>query len=136
MALAQPTGLQVQTLEPLIAVEQAVERTVAAGPLVTLNQYVDDGAATLDAGGKIVGVTQVVDDTAVIRPAETLVDVWQLVDDSAVRRPAQTLATLDQTIITESERPAQTLVSISQTLVRHAPTQPVIRLRQIKLVAA
>lgn len=92
MALAQPTGLQVQTLEPLITVEQAVERDVAAGTLI--------------------GVTQVVAEFAIIRPAQTLV-------------------TLDQTVRTDSARARQTLITLNQTTERHAPASRLVRVRQV-----
>ncbi|WP_299231731.1 hypothetical protein [uncultured Halomonas sp.] len=129
MALSKPTNLQVQTLEPLVGVAQSVERYVAAGPLVPVHQYIDDTASLAPAVR--IGITQLVDDSAVIRPAGTLVGVTQLVDDSATLRPAATLATLEQEVVTYSDQPASTLVAINQAVERHASAQALVSLRQV-----
>src|SRR5690554_3665215 len=110
MALAQPTNLQVQTLEPLVEFEQKVEPVVAAQTLVTFNQVIDDSAS--------------------LAPREALITFSQMVDDSASIIPAQTLIVFEQAFTTYTEHPADTLIEFKQKVERVAPQRPLITFQQ------
>ncbi|SDO73048.1 hypothetical protein SAMN04487957_110150 [Halomonas shengliensis] len=130
MALAQPTGLQVQTLqEPLITFEQQVEEVIPARTLITFNQVVDD-SATLVPARELIGFTQVVDDSAEIIPARELITFQQVVDDDAELIPARTLITFEQRVRELTVIPARTLITFRQQVEEVIPARTLIRFRQ------
>ncbi|MGM0927518.1 MAG: hypothetical protein ACQEXC_14020 [Pseudomonadota bacterium] len=130
MALAQPTGLNVQTLqEPLITFEQQVEDLIPARTLITFNQVVDD-SATLVPARELIRFTQVVDDSAEILPARELIAFQQVVDDDAELIPARTLITFEQRVRELTVIPARTLITFRQQVEEVIPARTLIRFRQ------
>ncbi|APC45943.1 hypothetical protein QHH_31 [Halomonas phage QHHSV-1] len=120
MALAQPTGLQVQALEPLVTFEQEVVRAVDTDVLVS---EAGDVLATEDSR-----------DLASERL--TLISFTQVVDDSATLVSGGPLITFQQEVVRLSEVPAQTLITFKQSVERHVPGGPLIRFRQTVLSPA
>jgi hypothetical protein len=118
MALAQPTGLQVQTLAPLVGLSQSVERYVI-GDCRILTEAGDD--LLVESG-----------DTLSAEPCLVpLVDLTQVVDDSATLVAAGPIAGIEQTVRTLNNQASQALITLSQTVSRHSDGIALIRLRQV-----
>ncbi len=117
MALAQPTGLLVQSLEPLITISQDVERHVETDVLLAEN-----GDVLASESGQELASERL-----------TLISLTQVVDDTATLVPGGTLITLSQEVVKLSDVPGGTLINIQQTVERHVPGGALINLRQLVL---
>ncbi len=123
MALAQPTGLQVQELEPFASIEQEVWRYV-----------VGDCDLLTEAGDEL--LTESGDSLAAEPCTVPLIGVTQYVGDNATLVPAYTLATLDQTTENYSDLPRQVLIGITQDVERYVSSRTLLRARQYVLSPA
>lgn len=120
MALAQPTGLQVQALEPLITLSQEVER------------HVDTDVLLSEAGD----VLATEDSRDLASERLTLINLAQTVDDTATLVPGGPLITIQQEVVKLSEVPGGPLVTFKQSVERHVPGGPLVRIRQTVLSVA
>lgn len=124
MALAQPTGLTVQALEPFATLEQAVRREHTARTIATLEQWTGGQrpARTIATLEQLTGYLRQT-------PAGTLATLEQHTGHLRIN-DAATAATLEQAVVFERVNDAAIIAALEQTVSRTTAARRVARLRQ------
>lgn len=127
MALAQPTNLVVQSLEPVATLEQSVQRVNPAATVATLEQWTGGARPARTVATLEQSVTRV-------QPARTVATLRQRT--GYVLTPARTVAVLEQSVVFSRVQPARTVATLAQSVTRIQPARTVARLRQVVLADA
>jgi hypothetical protein len=124
MALAQPTGLRVQALEPFATLDQSVSRENPAQTVVTLEQSTGGvrPARTVATLEQLSGYLRKT-------PAGTVATLTQHAGNLRIN-PASTVATLEQDVLFERVNDPLTIATLSQRVDRTTAARTLGRLRQ------